>query len=441
MSLQPAVVTDIARDAYVFAYPLVLGDLTMRKITNVTEPRQPFGPLGVLAHARGLPGPEFRVVIRPNVDTLYTSAYLDLGPEPTILTIPQTERYTMVPLYDLWSNVFAVPGSRTTGTERTRHFLLAGPGWTGQVPDGVERIDVPTRFMSFIGRTQVNGVDDLPAVHLFQDGMALTPLSQWGQEPSAPVRAPLDPDLDMRTPPPDLVAAMSAQDFLTRFTELLNDNPPSIQDYPTLHRLQRLGWSPEAGLDLAGLAPEIAAAVEDGIEQGRQDIVAEYNRLNGEGRLGWIYTTEGGSYGVHYLLRAGVAAWGLGMNLAADAVYPSIAVDADGRLLSGENSYTLTFPAGELPPALAFWSVTAYDDHGFLIENPLARYALGDRSGIPPRTDGSVELIMQATDPGGEDTARWLPTGPGGFNLMLRVYSPDRALLDGSWEPPLVRRR
>lgn len=441
MALLPAVATDIARDAYIYAYPLVLGDLTMRKIINVPEPRQPFGPLGVLSHARELPGPEFRVVIRPNVDTLYTSGYLDLAPEPTILTIPATERYTMVPLYDLWSNVFAVPGSRTTGTEQTRHFLLAGPGWTGQVPDGVERIDVPTRFMSFIGRTQVNGVDDLPAVHAFQDGMALTPLSQWGREPSAPFQAPLDPNLDMLTPPPDLVAAMSTQDFLTRFTELLTDNPPSIQDYPILHRLQQLGWSAETGLDLAALTPEIAAAVEAGVEQGHRDIVGEYNRLNGEGHLGWIYTTEGGSYGVNYLLRAGVAAWGLGMNLAADAVYPSIAVDADGQLLSGENSYTLTFPAGQLPPALAFWSVTAYDDHGFLIENPLARYALGDRSGIPARPDGSVELIMQATDPGGDDTARWLPSGAGSFNLMLRVYSPERALLDGSWEPPLVRRR
>lgn len=343
----------------------------------------------------------------------------------------------MLPIYDLWTNVFAAPGSRTTGGVE-KHFLLTAPGWSGIVPDGVEQIAAPTRFVSLVGRTQVNGEDDLPAVRAVQDSMALTPLSVWLGSGETPVPGPIDEKLDMRTPPPDVVAAMPAEDFFSEFARVLADNPASPYDYPILHRLARIGLTAANGFDVTTLEPAHVDAVADGVAAGRAVVVAEHDRLNGEGTRGWTYTTEGGNYGVNYTLRAGVAAWGLGMNLPDDAVYPSVVTDSEDEPLNGSNKYVLRFEAGSLPPAEAFWSVTAYDDHGFLIENPLHRYALGDRSDIPLNADGSLEILLQSTDPGGAETSKWLPTGPDAFNLMLRLYSPSREFLSGEWTPPLV---
>lgn len=296
------------------------------------------------------------------------------------------------------------------------------------------------RFVSIIGRTQVNGEDDLPAVHAVQDSMALTPLNVWSGSSEARVPGPVDSNLDMRTPPPDLVARMSAQDFFHEFSRVLVDNPASSYDYPILHRLERIGLTAANGFDVTTMASALVAAAEEGVAAGRAAVVAEYDRLNGEDTRGWTYATEGGSYGVNYTLRAGVAAWRLGMNLPDDAVYLSVATDSQNEPLNGDGRYVLRFEAGSLPPAEAFWSVTAYDDRGFLIENPLRRSALGDRSDIPRNPDGSIDILLQATDPGGSDASKWLPTGSGAFNLMLRLYSPSRDFLNGDWTPPLVAR-
>lgn len=432
---------EIARDAYVYAYPLVLQHLTMRQATNVEQPMQPLSPLGVLAHARVLPGAEFRVVLRPNVDTLYSSGFFDLSAEPFVLTIPATDRYFMVPLYDAWTNVFAVPGTRTTGADQAREFLLVAPGWQGEAPEGLELLRSPTSLMSVIARTQVNGEADLPAVHAVQDGIRMTPLSRHGDAGHTPPKGAVDPTVDMRTMPPVQAERMDPAEYFRLFAELMAANPPAAVDYPMLHRLERIGLRAGEAFDLAAQSAQVREAVADGVAAGRAAIVAEYDVLNGAGDgAGWTYITNSGSYGVEYLRRAGVAAWGLGMNLPQDAIYPSVVTDSDGAALDGAHSYVLRFEADELPPVDAFWSVTAYDADGYFVENELARYALGDRSGMAPGADGAVELILQAGNPGGEAESRWLPVAPGPFNLMLRLYSPADSVVRGEWVPPLVRR-
>ncbi|GAB4586287.1 DUF1254 domain-containing protein [Nocardia sp. IFM 10818] len=428
---------EIVRDAYIYGYPLVLEHFTARQATNVAAPAQPFGPTNQIAHARVLPGPEFRIVIRPNVDTLYSSGFIDLGAEPHVLSVPATDRYFMIPLYDAWTNVFAVPGTRTTGPGTAHEYLLVPPHWTGQVPSGLELLRAPTRLMSLIARTQVNGETDLPAVHAVQDRIRITPLSGYGDPAFTPPPGPVDPSIDMTTPPPVTVAQLEPAAFLRLLADLLVDNPPTACDYPILHQLERIGL--RAGLPYT-VPDALRDTVIEGVAAGRAAVVEEYDRLNGADRTGWVYTTEGGSYGVNYRLRAGVAAWGLGMNLPDDAIYPSIALDSDGAPLDGANRYVLRFEAGQLPPVHAFWSVTAYDAEGYLIPNPLRRYALGDRSGLVPDPDGSVELLVQATSPGADRETQWLPVQPGPFNLMLRLYSPARSLLTESWTPPPVRR-
>lgn len=438
-AMAPELAREIAAEAYVYAYPLVLMDVTSRQVTNVREPAFPLSPVNTIAHAREFPGPEMRVVIRPNFDTLYSSGYIDLGPEPVILSIPATDRYFMFPMLSMWTDVFAVPGTRTTGPNRAREFLLVSPAWRGEVPEGLELIRAPTRYVSFIGRTQTNGPADYATVHRIQDGMRLTPLSARGRTDWRPPAA-MDPSVDMRTPPPETVAAMDARGFLRRFAELLPENPPAPQDYPILHRMERIGLRAGQAFDLDAAPAPLREAIEAGAVEGKRRLAREYERLDGVGQKGWVYTTGGGAYGVNYLLRAGVAAWGLGMNLPQDAIYPSLSTDSAGRPLDGANRYVLRFEGGQLPPVNGFWSVTAYDKDGYFIPNPIRRYALGDRSGMKPRPDGSVEILVQSASPGPEREANWLPVQPGSFNLMLRLYSPQERFLSGAWTPPqLVR--
>jgi hypothetical protein len=294
--------------------------------------------------------------------------------------------------------------------------------------------------VGFIGRTQLNGAEDCANVHRIQNEMKLVPLSVHGQDDYVPPRGRVNPAIDMRTPPPETVSAMAPGAFLSMMANLMVDNPPSPQDTPTLHRMARIGLKPGKPFSLEALPAEFRSAVVDGLALAKEQLAAECDRLNGANQRGWVYTTEGGSYGVNYLLRAGVAAWGLGLNLPQDAVYPSTAYDSDGRPLHGSHRYVLRFPQGQLPPVDAFWSLTAYDVGGYFMQNPINRYAIGDRSHLEATPGGAIEIAIQADRPASGD-ANWLPVAQDGpFNLMLRLYSPRRDFLEGRWTPPAVVR-
>jgi hypothetical protein len=235
---------EIARDAYVYAYPLLLMDVFMRQGTNYAEPTGIVtqAPYNQFSHARAFPPADFKAVVRPNVETLYSSANLDLGPEPLVLSVPATDRYFMLPILSMWTDVFAVPGTRTTGRNTAREFLLVGPSWQGQAPAGLEIIRSPTRFVGIGGRTQTNGVADYDNVHRIQAGYKLTPLSAWRKGNYSPPKNKVDPAIDMKTPPPVQVEKMDAAAYFGRFAELLKDNPPGQFDYPIIQeRMRRIG--------------------------------------------------------------------------------------------------------------------------------------------------------------------------------------------------------
>jgi hypothetical protein len=339
-------------------------------------------------------------------------------------------------MLSMWSDVFAVPGTRTTGPDSARTFLVTGPGWNGNAPAGMEAIKSPTRHVWFIGRTQTNGKADYANVRKIQDSYKVTPLSAWGKADAAPPKGTVDPSVDMKTPPPLQADRMDASAFFTRFAALLKDNPPNQVDYPILHRLERIGIRPGQSLDLASAPANIKQAVEHGTAEARALLVAEAKKASGRG---WSYRTDGGAYGVDYLFRATIANWGLGYNLPQDAVYPSLATDSDGKPLDGSNAYVLHFDAGKLPPVNAFWSVTAYDADGYFIPNAIERQAIGDRDKLAFNTDGSLDLYIQAQSPGTAKEANWLPVGNAPFNLPMRLYSPKAEILDRTWVPPPVK--
>jgi hypothetical protein len=433
---------EIAKDGYVYAYPLLLSDLSLRQQTNFVEPtgRLAQAPLNQFSHAREFTPADWKVVVRPNVDTLYSPATLDLGPEPIVLSVPATDRYFVLPMMNLWTDMFAVPGTRTTGRNTARDFLLVGPNWRGEAPSGVEIIRSPTRIMNIGGRTQTNGVADYENVHKIQAGYKLTPLSAWGKGNYAPPKGNVDPAIDMHTPPPVQIDKMDAATYFARFAELLKDNPPGPFDYPMVHRLERLGFTPGRSFDLNAAPANIKQAFERGTADGKALVAKLGKQAGGEGGKGWVYTTHSGAYGVDYPYRAAIAYCCLGENLPQDAVYPSLSVDSEGRQLDGNNNYVLHFDKGKYPPVDAFWSVTAYDADGYLIPNVLKRQALGDRDKLVTNADGSLDFYIQANTPSNEREANWLPVAKAPFNLLMRLYSPKSDVLDGSWTPPPARK-
>lgn len=429
---------EIGIEAYTYLYPLVVMDATRRQAVNV-EAGKAFGrgPMNTFTHVPAFPPADFRDVVRPNFDTLYSIAWLDLTKEPMVVAVPDTQdRYYMLPMLDMWSDVFACPGKRTTGTGAGR-FAVVPPGWQGRLPEGVQRIDAPTPYVWIIGRTQTNGEKDYGAVHQVQAGYTTTSLSQLGKTPQ-PVRATIDPTVDMKTPPMTQVDGMDAGKFFGYAAELLKVNPPHITDQPIVARMRQIGIEPGQSFDLGKADLAVKRALEraapDALKAMRAKIPTLARVVNG-----WQMNTDTmGVYGNYYLKRAIVALVGLGANLPEDAVYPLNIGDADGNPLNGANQYVLHFAQNEIPPAQAFWSVTLYDEHGFPTANDLKRNSIGDRDALKFNADGSVDLYIQHASPGAEKESNWLPAPAGDFNLTMRVYSPKSEVTDGRWAPPAV---
>jgi len=427
----------IATLGYIYGYPLVLMDRTRSLSTT---------PFNRFAHAAAFPDHQFTDVVSPNVDTLYSQAWLELSKEPIVLGLPEMgRRYYTMPLLDAWTNVFAAPGTRTTGNGKGA-FAIIGPGWRGNVPGTVEAIQAPTDMVWLLGRTYTAGKRDYDAVHMIQRQYTLTPLSKWGKANGAPSPTSTSAEplaahtADATTPPVTLVEKLSAEAFFARLAGLLKPNPPTANDAPIVQRLARLGLNPGEPFDLARLPASLADAVEGGVAAARARIAAAPMAALGKPVNGWHMRLDLGSYGTNYEQRAMVALMGLGANLAADAVYFATDTDASGQPLSGANRYVVRFPPMGSPPVKAFWSLTMYDDRHYLVANPVGRYALGDRDPLRADPDGTLEVFVQPDDPGAERRANWLPAPAGDFNLILRLYYPKLAVLDGTWQAPAVVR-
>lgn len=424
----------LGAEGYVFAYPLVIMDIT-RENSAIT-----LGPTNALHRVRQFPRPEFKDVVRPNVDTLYSVAFMDLSAGPLVLEMSvNNERYEVLPLMDAWTHVFASLGTRTTGTQGGR-YLIAGPSWHGAAPQGMTVLKSSTALVWLIGRTQTQGPADYPVVHKLQDGLQLRP---WAATLDAAQAAPpADSTHATQTTPPlppvIQMRQMGTRDLFNRFTSLMVANPPGPHDAPMLNRLAGIGVVPGQPVTWSWLEQ---AAVNTGRWLADFKIAQELKKPR-QLMNGWSTPPRSlGNYGTDYNVRAVVAMIGLGANLPEDAMYPVAQVDATGAALNGSHAYRLHFEASELPPVQAFWSVTAYGPDDALIDNPENRYALGSMSPLVRNTDGSVDLWIQAQPPADSQRNNWLPVqANAAFVLNARLYWPSTEALEGRWHMPALER-
>lgn len=433
-------------EAYIYGYPLVTMEMTRRVMTNVEKPEGTRAPMGQFVRMREYPSATFRDVTAPNADTLYTTAWLDVGQEPWVLSLPDAQdRYYLFPMLDGWTEVFQVPGKRTTGTG-PQIYAITGPGWKGTLPEGVKEYKSPTAMVWLLGRIYCTGTpEDYAAVHKLQDEISLVPLSAYGK-PYTPPPGKVDPSIDMKTAVRDQVNALSADEYFDLLAKLLVNNPPAAADKLILEKMAKIGIVPGQPFDRGKLAPVAheAFSLVPRIANEKIMLWLKEGIVEGDMKLenGWLFTTKTGNYGTNYLQRALITAIGLGANRPQDAVYPTSEGPSAISSYTGEKKYVMHFNKGELPPANGFWSLTMYDKDYFFVPNPLDRYSISPRQNLKANADGSVDLYIQNENPGPAKESNWLPAPKDKFILMMRLYWPkekDPSILDGSWKIPQVK--
>lgn len=438
-------IMSIASKAYIYGYPTILLDLTKKVGTNVEAPgiEKSYAPINQFGHFREFPDHNFTGVVKPNVDTYYSIVWFDLSKEAFVLGVPETDRYYLLPMLDAYSNVFSVPGTRTTGTE-AQEFLVTGPFWEGKVPEGMTLIQSPTSLVWLLGRTQVNSKEDgATVVKEIQDGFTLVPLSSYGKDYIQPKGKVVEAYKSI-VPVKD-IDAMPIATYFNELAHLMVNNPPLKEDEGIVKEMAKIGIVAGQPFSMDNFSEEVQAklmSIPATTDQTFKSIVASQDPstlVNGWGKA--YQTPIFGDYGTDYNFRALIAYVGLGANLRKDAVYPNTTLDGEGNLLDAQNKYVLHFEKEQLPPVDAFWSLTMYNDKNFLAENPINRYALGDRDELSYNEDGSLDVYVQRESPGEAKESNWLPTPEtGNFELTLRLYLPKKEVLNGTWLPVPVQK-
>jgi len=432
----------IIGESYVYGYPLVLMDLTKKVSTNIKTPHptRASAPVNQLGHFREFPDHTLTAVVKPNVDTYYSIAWLDLEKEPQVLSVPATDRYYLLPFYDAYSNVFASPGTRTTGTDAQK-FLIAGPNWTGETPPDLTLIQAPTNIVWMLGRIQVNSPEDgATTVKAIQDGMNLTPISAYNIDDYTPPQGIVNPEYQDIVPV-KTIQTLDVNTYLNRVAELMVKNPPKTADSTIVRKMAKIGLVPGKPFNISTdnlILRTKLNKLPDFIHKKMKIRRAEPDTALLTN--GWMLVNEGiGTYGVDYLRRAYIDFIGLGACIPEDAVYPNCTRDINGDPLDAGTKYRVHFDADQLPPVNAFWSLTAYNADEFLVKNDLNRFALGDRDDLTYNEDGSLDLYIQSNTPEGKYLQNWLPIPQEGlFYLTLRLYWPKEEVLNGDWDIPFV---
>ncbi|MDQ8031465.1 MAG: DUF1254 domain-containing protein [Bordetella sp.] len=432
---------DLAIDAYVYAYPMVLMEMTRRHATNVQSAVAGRAPMNQFGHRTVFPDAKSTDVAWPSADTLHSSLWFDVSREPLIVQVPDAgNRYVLLNVLDMWTDSFASRGTRTNG-KGPQTFAIVGPNWQGVLPPGVDAVRSPTAWGWVVGRVQTAGTNDYQAVNQFQAGLTAVPLSQWGKNYGFVSNAPANPAWNAQGTPAEQVAALDAASYFTLFADLVRSNPPHANDNPILDRLRRAGIGGPQPFVFSRLDPAVQQALSEAKPIAGRRIADALSTLGQEAN-GWVTVRSGiGTYGTDYLRRAAVAYAGLGASTPEDVLYPVTWVDSKGRLLESGKDYVLHFEKDQLPPVDGFWSLTLYDARQGFADNTANRYSVRSTDPLKYNSDGSLDIYIQRDYPGDSKANNWLPSPrDGNVMLNLRLYAPRDIALDGKWAPPAVKK-
>jgi hypothetical protein len=445
MTGQEAEAFYLGLNGVIWGYPVVKFEELMRgrtkpEILKLGNPQAAVNQFGLV---RQLRGPEFKQIATPNNDTLYAQAFCDVSREPLVLSVPKVDdkRYYTFQLWDPNGDTFGYIGSRVTGRE-AGHYALVGPGWKGELPAGVKRIDTPYNSFVIWGRIGVDGPEDLKNALAIQDQLRLTPLSQFSKSDNQ-----LPPDLAFSNQRVALANPQNVKGDLLFFVELANAlkyTPPKPQDVVVAESLSQIGFKDKNTVfDDNSLTDAQRQGLIKAVQFGLylMDVNAQ---SAGQAVNGWRWSPKSGIMGNDYLFRAAFAKWYTGGNAPEEAIYLDGRNDDKGQPFTGSKRYVIRFEKGKQPPVKAFWSISMYNlSDGSFVSNPIKRYTVGDRTpDLVTNPDGSLEIFIQNAAPQDpKEKANWLPAPIGPFYLNLRMYGPDDSLQKGAWKPPIVKVR
>ncbi|WMD22042.1 DUF1254 domain-containing protein [Achromobacter seleniivolatilans] len=420
----------IAKEAYLYAYPMLYNYKTMYVQAIHPGDKAYVGGFGKFRHYSQPYTPENREIVTPNNDTPYSWAWLDLRAQPWVLSLPATPkgRYNVFQMVDLYTYNFAYAGVRSTGFG-AGNYLIAGPHWNGGTPKGITKVlRSETDFVAILGRTSLNGAADVKNVQALQAKYQLRPLNAFERQPAPAAAAPVDwlPWDEPRATSVDFIAYLNQ---LLQFTQ-----PQPAGEEAMMRRFATIGIAPGKPFDASKLDAATRQSIADGVADAKAALLQAQKQTRSS--IGLFGSRE--AMGSDYTKRAVAAAMGIYGNSKEEAIYLGYEEDAQGNPLDGSKAYVIRFEPGQLPPVQFFWSMTLYDLPGrHLVENPIKRYAIGDRTpGLKYGKDGSLTLYVQHARPAKGNESNWLPAPEGKFNIVARFYGPKPAVIDGTWKLP-----
>jgi hypothetical protein len=436
--LTPDETRQIAKDAYIYGFPIATNYQTMYKQAINTGNPDYRAPFNVLTNSSNVATPDDKFVVTPNSDTPYSYLWMDLRTEPVVVTMPKIEknRYYSGQLIDLYTYNFAYIGTRSYGNDGGA-FLVAGPGWKGETPKGVQAVfNSETEFAYVLFRTELFNPADLGNVKKIQTGYKAEPLSKFLAQP-APQAAPA---VDWPRPSDNMLASAALFPYVNFMLQFCPTNP---SENDLMARFAKLKIGAGKTFDFTKLSPEQQKAVNDGIADAGNDLNALMKQINtDEVSSSDMFGTRAFLKG-NYLYRYAGAKLGLYGNSGEEAIYLAYFVDANHAPLdASKTDYELHFPKGQLPPAGAFWSITMYDGKSqFLVANPLKRYLVNSTmlKSFKYGGDGSLAFYVQKSSPGAAKESNWLPAPDGPFYAILRVYMPAPEVVNGTWKKPAMQ--
>ena len=427
----------IVEEAYTYALPLVMMDLTRQSLTNVYELDgvSHGAPINQFYHIDYILTAEDRIAVRPNVDTIYSIAWLDLSDEPIVFRKPATDFYATAAIYDAYTNCYHVLGTGGLGGNEEAVYTIHGPNFYTEVLIGSYRVTIPTNMAFVVVRMECN--DNLVEIQALQREMTLIPLSEH-QNPDYSLPAGTF-DEKYLFEPFSKVQEMDIEMFFNTFNQLALENPATEDDLPALERFTEIGVGAGLVFSLDDFQREDKKAFQ---RIPARLIPSLINFDSGRKVNGWeFFKSNIARFGIDYEFRAHVALVAIGANPEEMAMYLSTAVDSEQQPLHGNQNYVIRFETGQLPPNGAFWSITAYDTDWYLIPNENNKYSVSSRDNFFINPDGSIEIYLQYDMPDSELLVNWLPIPRDIFKLTLRIYRPEESVLTGQWEPPAVIKR